>query len=185
MFMTQWIKNNYLFLTGCQKTFVKIEMFQVLEILLIVWKLAECSNVTDNRYFLIATESAVLMLIVYLFFILQVAGKREPEQEAEARHWIETVIGEHFPPVAFEEALRNGIILCKLMNRLAPGIITKINTSGGDYKMMDNLSQLVLNLIRVSMSYLLFFANNIFKIGFRTNKKCIIVRTLHSSTDRM
>jgi len=71
----------------------------------------------------------------------QVAGKREPEQEAEARHWIETVIGEHFPPVAFEEALRNGIILCKLMNRLAPGIIPKINTTGGDYKMMDNLSQ--------------------------------------------
>lgn len=75
------------------------------------------------------------------------SGKREPEQEAEARHWIETVIGEHFPPVAFEEALRNGIILCKLMNRLAPGIIPKINTSGGDYKMMDNLSQLVYLLL--------------------------------------
>ena len=28
------------------------------------------------------------------------------------------------------------------MNALAPGIIPKINVSGGDYKMMDNLSQL-------------------------------------------
>jgi mitogen-activated protein kinase kinase kinase 5 len=27
------------------------------------------------------------------------------------------------------------------MNKLQPGIITKINTSGGDYKMMDNLNQ--------------------------------------------
>jgi hypothetical protein len=27
------------------------------------------------------------------------------------------------------------------MNKLAPGIIPKINTSGGDYKMMDNISQ--------------------------------------------
>ena len=77
----------------------------------------------------------------HAFFFLQVAGKREPEQENEAQQWVETVLGEPFPPVSFEDALRNGIILCKLMNRLAPGIIPKINSSGGDYKMMDNLSQ--------------------------------------------
>ncbi|EEZ98617.2 Muscle-specific protein 20-like Protein [Tribolium castaneum] len=71
----------------------------------------------------------------------QVAGKRDPEQEKEAQAWIEAVIGERFPPVPYEIALRDGIILCKLMNRLCPGIISKINTSGGDYKMMDNLSQ--------------------------------------------
>ncbi|KAK9881034.1 hypothetical protein WA026_014377 [Henosepilachna vigintioctopunctata] len=72
----------------------------------------------------------------------QVAGKRDPQQEREAQAWIETVIGERFPSgVPYEIALRDGIILCKLMNRLAPGIISKINTSGGDYKMMDNLSQ--------------------------------------------
>ena len=75
-------------------------------------------------------------------FCPQVAGKREPEQEAEAQAWIETVVGERFPPgVPYEEVLRNGIILCKLMNKLQPGLISKINTSGGDYKMMDNLSQ--------------------------------------------
>ncbi|RZC38060.1 CH domain containing protein [Asbolus verrucosus] len=72
----------------------------------------------------------------------QVAGKRDPEQEKEAQAWIEAVIGEKFPPgLPYEIALRDGIILCKLMNRLAPGIISKINVSGGDYKMMDNLSQ--------------------------------------------
>lgn len=70
----------------------------------------------------------------------QVAGKREPEQEREAQHWMETVIGERFPPIPFEDALRDGIILCKLMNRLSPGLIPKINTSGGDYKMMDNIN---------------------------------------------
>ncbi|XP_068908620.1 muscle-specific protein 20-like [Tenebrio molitor] len=72
----------------------------------------------------------------------QVAGKRDPEQEKEAQAWIEAVIGERFPPgLPYEIALRDGIILCRLMNRLAPGIVGKINTSGGDYKMMDNLSQ--------------------------------------------
>ncbi|KAL6422878.1 hypothetical protein ACFW04_010422 [Cataglyphis niger] len=71
-----------------------------------------------------------------------VAGKREASQEAEAQQWIETVIGERFPPgLSYEDALRDGVILCKLMNKLQPGLISKINTSGGDYKMMDNLNQ--------------------------------------------
>lgn len=72
----------------------------------------------------------------------QCSGKREPDQELEAQRWIETVTGERFPQgVIYEDALRDGIILCKLMNRLQPGIITRINVSGGDYKMMDNLNQ--------------------------------------------
>lgn len=70
------------------------------------------------------------------------AGKRDVEQEAEAQQWIESVTGERFPPgISYEEVLRDGIFLCKLMNKLQPGIISKINTFGGDYKMMDNLSQ--------------------------------------------
>ncbi|KAF9810097.1 hypothetical protein SFRURICE_011265 [Spodoptera frugiperda] len=55
------------------------------------------------------------------------AGKREPEKEQEAQAWIEAVIGEKFPSIPYELALRDGIILCKLMNRLQPGIITKVN----------------------------------------------------------
>ncbi|KAI5639879.1 calponin-like domain-containing protein [Phthorimaea operculella] len=70
------------------------------------------------------------------------AGKREPEKDLEAQQWIEAVIGERFPPgMPYEHALRDGIILCKLMNRLQPGIIQKVNVSGGDYKFMDNISQ--------------------------------------------
>lgn len=48
-----------------------------------------------------------------------------------------------FSGVSYEDALRDGVLLCKLMNKLQPGLITKINTSGGDYKMMDNLNQYV------------------------------------------
>lgn len=50
------------------------------------------------------------------------------------------MIGEKFPD-NFENSLRNGIFLCKLMNKLNPGTIQKITMSGGDYKMMDNISQ--------------------------------------------
>jgi hypothetical protein len=76
----------------------------------------------------------------FFYFSSQIAGKRDPEQEKEAQEWIELMIGEKFPDT-FEASLRNGIILCKLMNRLSPGIIQKISISGGDYKMMDNISQ--------------------------------------------
>ncbi|XP_070504958.1 muscle-specific protein 20-like [Chironomus tepperi] len=70
----------------------------------------------------------------------QIAGKRDPEQEKEAQEWIELILGEKFPDT-FELSLRNGVLLCKLMNKLNPGTIQKINISGGDYKMMDNISQ--------------------------------------------
>lgn len=68
------------------------------------------------------------------------SGKRDVEQEQEAQAWIETIVGEPFKG-NFEDSLRDGILLCKLMNKLKPGIIQKIAVSGGDYKMMDNISQ--------------------------------------------
>lgn len=85
---------------------------------------------------------------------MQCSGKRDLEQEAEAQNWIEQVIGERFPQgYSYEDCLRDGIILCKLMNKLKPGIISKINVSGGDYKMMDNLSQWVQKIREEHYSY--------------------------------
>ena len=78
--------------------------------------------------------------MIFLFF-LKIAGKRDVEQEQEAKAWIEAITGERFLKETFEDSLRDGILLCKLMNKLKPGIIQKINVSGGDYKMMDNISQ--------------------------------------------
>lgn len=86
-------------------------------------------------------KSLLITPIHETFFPFQCAGKREPEKEVEAKQWIEAVIGERFPDLPYELALRDGIILCKLMNRLQPGIISKVNVSGGDYKFMDNINQ--------------------------------------------
>ncbi|PBC33640.1 Muscle-specific protein [Apis cerana cerana] len=88
------------------------------------------------------TDNSKTLVISGFWPLRRVAGKREPNQEAEAQQWIEQVIGEKFPAgVTYEDALRDGVLLCKLMNKLQPDLITKINTSGGDYKMMDNLNQ--------------------------------------------
>jgi len=73
----------------------------------------------------------------------QAFGKREPEQELEAQEWIETITEEKFPEgVTYEDALQDGVLLCKLINKLAPGSVTKVNASGaGHFKMVENLNK--------------------------------------------
>jgi len=71
----------------------------------------------------------------------KLAGKRDPVQEMEAQKWIETVLGEKFPAgAAYEDVLQDGRILCRVMNKLKPGSIPKINEAGGQFKMMENIN---------------------------------------------
>uniref|UniRef100_A0A1B6CUU6 Transgelin n=1 Tax=Clastoptera arizonana TaxID=38151 RepID=A0A1B6CUU6_9HEMI len=71
----------------------------------------------------------------------KLAGKRDPEQERQAQEWIETILGQKFPAgVAFEDHIKDGQVLCQLMNKLVPGSIPKINSSGGQFKFMENIN---------------------------------------------
>ncbi|GLV35624.1 Muscle protein 20 [Carabus blaptoides fortunei] len=71
----------------------------------------------------------------------KLAGKRSPEQEKEAQEWIETILGKKFPNgELYEDVIRDGTVLCELMNKLVPGSIPKVNTSGGQFKMMENIN---------------------------------------------
>ncbi|CAG0900529.1 unnamed protein product, partial [Darwinula stevensoni] len=70
-----------------------------------------------------------------------IAMKRDPEMDKQAQAWIETVLGEKFPPGhSYEDSIRDGVVLCKLMNKLKPGAIPKINNSGSQFKMMENIN---------------------------------------------
>jgi len=80
--------------------------------------------------------------------VWQVTGKRIPEEEAAAQQWIEQCIGRRFTQ-RYEDELRDGIILCELMNVLKPGSIRRVNTSGGDYRFMDNIQQ----FLQVAQAY--------------------------------
>lgn len=54
---------------------------------------------------------------------------------------MEEVLGEKFPAgVLYEDALRDGLVLCQLINKLSPGAVPKINMSGGQFKMMENIN---------------------------------------------
>lgn len=80
--------------------------------------------------------------LVLKISILQIAGKRNPQQDAEAQEWIETILGAKFPPgELYEDVIRDGTVLCQLINKLAPGSVPKINTSGGQFKMMENINK--------------------------------------------
>ncbi|XP_075169633.1 muscle-specific protein 20 transgelin [Haematobia irritans] len=71
----------------------------------------------------------------------KIAGKRNPEMDKEAQEWIENILGEKFPGgVEYEEHLKDGQVLCNLINVLAPGSVAKINSSGGQFKMMENIN---------------------------------------------
>jgi hypothetical protein len=41
------------------------------------------------------------------------ASKRDSALDKEAQDWIEAVLGEKFPAGPYEDALKDGIILCK------------------------------------------------------------------------
>lgn len=50
-------------------------------------------------------------------------------------------MGEKLPGQPYEDLLRDGIILCKLINKIAPGSVNKIQTSGGSFKLMENIQR--------------------------------------------
>uniref|UniRef100_A0A6G4ZVS6 Putative calponin n=1 Tax=Rhipicephalus microplus TaxID=6941 RepID=A0A6G4ZVS6_RHIMP len=69
----------------------------------------------------------------------KIASKRDPELESQILDWIEEVLEQRLPQGPYEEVLRDGVVLCKLMNALNPGCIPKINTTGGQFKKMENI----------------------------------------------
>jgi len=43
----------------------------------------------------------------------QKAAKRNPQLDSEAQQWMEAVVGEPFPDGVYEDALKDGVYLCK------------------------------------------------------------------------
>ena len=67
------------------------------------------------------------------------AAKYDPELEAEARDWMERVTGDRLPGGSLHAALKDGVYLCKLINKLQPGSVPKVNSSKMAFKMMENI----------------------------------------------
>lgn len=66
---------------------------------------------------------------------------RNKEQEAEVLNWIYEVLGEKVPSGQYEDVLKDGIVLCKLINKIAPGSVKKIQERGTNFQLMENVQR--------------------------------------------
>lgn len=70
----------------------------------------------------------------------KIAGKRDPTKDAEAQAWIEEILGWKFPAgQSYEDTLKDGVVICKLINKIKPGSVAKINETGATFKLMENV----------------------------------------------
>lgn len=98
----------------------------------------------------------------------KIAQKYDPQKEEELRVWIEDITGASIGP-DFQKGLKNGVILCDLINKLQPGSVKKINKSALNWHQLENLT----NFIKCTTTYGLkphdiFEANDLFENGNMT-----------------
>lgn len=66
---------------------------------------------------------------------------RNKEQEAEILQWIEEVTGQKLPSQPYEDVLRDGVVLCNLINKIVPGSVKKIQAKGTNFQLMENVQR--------------------------------------------
>ncbi|XP_055352084.1 myophilin-like [Paramacrobiotus metropolitanus] len=67
-------------------------------------------------------------------------GKRDTDQEAAALQWIYAILGERPPNTPYEDLLRDGQVLCRFANKIQPGVVPRINSGPGQFKLMENIA---------------------------------------------
>ncbi|XP_040317805.1 calponin-2 isoform X2 [Herpailurus yagouaroundi] len=92
-------------------------------------------------------------------------SKYDPQKEAELRSWIEGLTGLSIGP-DFQKGLKDGVVLCTLMNKLQPGSVPKINRSMQNWHQLENLSNFIKAMVSYGMNPVdLFEANDLFESG--------------------
>lgn len=90
----------------------------------------------NNRFIIVAAISTPDTTVICLF-----VQPRNKELEKEVLEWIFNCIGEPVPAGEFEDILKNGVVLCNLMNKLLPGSIKKIQAKGTNFQLMENIQR--------------------------------------------
>lgn len=68
------------------------------------------------------------------------AAKYDPAAENACRVWIEAVTGDKLGESSLQEELKNGVVLCSLINAIKPGLTKPPSTSKMPFKQMENIS---------------------------------------------
>ncbi|CAH1983871.1 unnamed protein product [Acanthoscelides obtectus] len=74
----------------------------------------------------------------------KVNAKYSEDLASECLQWINTITNDNHPTSGdmdnFYEVLKDGTVLCKLVNTIKPGIVKKVNTSTMAFKCMENIN---------------------------------------------
>merc|ERR1712113_1258553 len=74
---------------------------------------------------------------------MKAQAKFSPERAKECMTWIEEVAGQKLGDIKdqidFAEHLKDGVMLCSLINALQPGSVKKINTLKAPFKQRENI----------------------------------------------
>ncbi|XP_051898104.1 calponin-1 isoform X2 [Pristis pectinata] len=68
----------------------------------------------------------------------KIAQKYDPQKDEDIRRWIEDVTGVTLTENLMD-GLKNGVVLCKLINKLQPGSVKKINESPQNWHQLENI----------------------------------------------
>jgi len=115
------------------------------------------------------------------------------ERARECMSWVEEVIGEKLSPEAaeikdqieFQTILKDGNVLCRLINAIEPGSVKKINTMNAPFKQRENIEMYLKacvayglkeqDLFQVNDLYenknLYMIVDNLYNLGGLTQKK--------------
>jgi len=66
-------------------------------------------------------------------------AKFDPERQDACQAWIEEVTGEEMGEDSFQEWLKSGVVLCKLINKIKKKSVRKINKNKMAFKQMENI----------------------------------------------
>jgi len=64
---------------------------------------------------------------------------RNEGEEMEILEWISRVLGESLPDEDFATLLKDGILLCRLMNKIQPGSVKRVKEKGSAFMLMENV----------------------------------------------
>ncbi|KAJ3601606.1 hypothetical protein NHX12_032574 [Muraenolepis orangiensis] len=93
----------------------------------------------------------------------KLAGKYDHQKEEELRLWIQDVTGKPLGE-PFMECLKDGVLLCELINTLQPGSVRKINQSTQNWHQLENIANFVRAITAYGLKlHDLFEANDLFE----------------------
>ncbi|XP_078741025.1 calponin-3-like, partial [Lampetra fluviatilis] len=98
----------------------------------------------------------------------KIAQKYDVQKELELRDWIEEITGIQLNG-PFNQSLRDGVVLCELINCLQPGSVKKVNHSKVNWHQLENLSSFIRAIQQYGMRpHDIFEANDLFESGNMT-----------------